>query len=307
MAKNGLSFFQNIALKLEKVPYSKKTSLKILDEVKRRTLTDAVKLYAECGGDDEPLELTDSKLGGFPYWVKGKEYPKAKDDGTPLVLLAQINFEQLPFLPDFPTKGILQFFAKADSHYGCEFFKLNDERWRCVFHEEIGEPMSVEELKAIGVKSAADLDSEKEEYFPIHTEFLLSGEKTQVSMSSACEGRFESVVRDVAKDFGLKEADEALVACNILDEDAMESYWDDCEQGSKIGGYPSFTQEDPRKADDGYDVLLLQIDSESASSEDASPRDDIMWGDMGIANFFIKKEDLINRDFSKVLYNWDCY
>lgn len=109
MAKNGLSFFQNIALKLEKVPYSKKTSLKILDEVKKRTLTDAVKLYAECGEDDEPLELTDSKLGGFPYWVKSKEYPKAKDDGEPLVLLAQINFEQLPSPPTFRRKGFCSF------------------------------------------------------------------------------------------------------------------------------------------------------------------------------------------------------
>ena len=33
---------------------------------------------------------------------------------------------------------------------------------------------------------------------------------------------------------------------------------------------------------------------------------DIMWGDVGVANFFIRLEDLKNRDFSNVLYNWDC-
>jgi uncharacterized protein YwqG len=34
--------------------------------------------------------------------------------------------------------------------------------------------------------------------------------------------------------------------------------------------------------------------------------DYVMFGDGGIANFFIKKEDLKVCDFSKVWYNWDC-
>ncbi len=33
---------------------------------------------------------------------------------------------------------------------------------------------------------------------------------------------------------------------------------------------------------------------------------EIMWGDMGVAGFFINYEDLKRKDFSKVLYNWDC-
>ena len=65
-------------------------------------------------------------------------------------------------------------------------------------------------------------------------------------------------------------------------------------------GHPSFTQEDPRfNSQYGeYDTLLLQI---------PSIEDEIMWGDMGIANFFIRKEDLERFDFSRVIYNWDCY
>jgi len=31
-----------------------------------------------------------------------------------------------------------------------------------------------------------------------------------------------------------------------------------------------------------------------------------MWGDAGVANFFINSADLINKDFSRVMYNWDC-
>lgn len=45
-----------------------------------------------------------------------------------------------------------------------------------------------------------------------------------------------------------------------------------------------------------YNTLLLQIDTD----------DDIMWGDSGIANFFINKEDLENKNFKNILYNWDC-
>ena len=40
--------------------------------------------------------------------------------------------------------------------------------------------------------------------------------------------------------------------------------------------------------------------------KDGEQGKDIMWGDVGVANFFIRPEDLKNKDFSKVLYNWDC-
>jgi len=44
--------------------------------------------------------------------------------------------------------------------------------------------------------------------------------------------------------------------------------------------------------------LLLQLDSDDSI--------DLMWGDSGVGNFFIKDEDLKNLNFSNVLYNWDC-
>ena len=68
--------------------------------------------------------------------------------------------------------------------------------------------------------------------------------------------------------------------------------------GHKIGGYAFFTQEDPRYEMGEYE-LLFQLDSDQNIN--------CQWGDMGVANFFIKKEDLIKKDFSEVLFNWDCY
>jgi len=52
-----------------------------------------------------------------------------------------------------------------------------------------------------------------------------------------------------------------------------------------------------------YNVMLLQVDSEFVEGE---RRYLIIWGDCGIANFFIKEKDLKAQDFSNILYNWDC-
>lgn len=71
--------------------------------------------------------------------------------------------------------------------------------------------------------------------------------------------------------------------------------------GTKILGYPFFTQYDPREYDEKkrkYDKLLFQLDSED---------DFVMWGDSGTGNFFINGEALKKGDFSDVLFNWDCY
>ena len=62
-------------------------------------------------------------------------------------------------------------------------------------------------------------------------------------------------------------------------------------------GYPSFTQEDPRTEDSPFDTLLLQIDS----MQDEGNSYSILWGDCGVANFFIPRANLERLDFSQVL------
>ena len=71
-----------------------------------------------------------------------------------------------------------------------------------------------------------------------------------------------------------------------------------------MDGYPFFTQNDPRSEDIDYrefDTLLFQLDSEMRDR-----RELVCWGDLGVGNFFIHREALKRRDFSRVLYNWDC-
>ncbi|MEE1943747.1 DUF1963 domain-containing protein [Pedobacter sp. KR3-3] len=52
-----------------------------------------------------------------------------------------------------------------------------------------------------------------------------------------------------------------------------------------------------KKGPESNYLLLFQLDSD----------EHIMWGDTGVANFFIDPTDLANKDFSKVPYHWDCH
>jgi uncharacterized protein YwqG len=83
----------------------------------------------------------------------------------------------------------------------------------------------------------------------------------------------------------------------VDDEDVYDELQESALLTSQVGGYAEFTQEDPRAVDSPL-VLLLQL-----SSDDKA---EMMWGDSGIANFFIDPDDLAKADFSRVLYNWDC-
>ncbi|OFZ67216.1 MAG: hypothetical protein A2V79_00125 [Betaproteobacteria bacterium RBG_16_56_24] len=98
-----------------------------------------------------------------------------------------------------------------------------------------------------------------------------------------------------------------------IQKDGFHQTMEAVAYGSKIGGYPGFAQQDPRKfthchpvikwdptgwedrTDEFEFILLLQLDG------------NLNWGDFGLANFFIRKVDLVNRDFSKVLYDWSCF
>ena len=76
----------------------------------------------------------------------------------------------------------------------------------------------------------------------------------------------------------------------------------DWNEGHWLGGYPCFTQDDPRFSRSDYAActnLLFQMDS--CGREDA----EILRGDTGVGNFLIAPEDLQQLDFSRILYNWD--
>ena len=219
------------------------------------------------------LTFWQSKLGGLPYLPKTQSYP-TDSKGQPLCLLAQLNFAEIPKLNGFPTTGILQFYIADDDFLGLDFDRqISQQNFRVLYFSDI---LQTEEHLTTDFSFLPET-----QYFPLATPCALQFE-------SSCE---PVGIMDYQFDKYLSELDESLY------EEYAEYFSSD---GHELGGYAYFTQEDPRAylTEGELYRLLLQLDSDDSI--------DLMWGDSGVGNFFIKDEDLKNLNFSNVLYNWDC-
>ncbi len=229
----------------------------------------------------ESMKLEQSKFGHYPKIPAGFSYP-VDNTGHYMYPLAQINFSDVPPLPGYPTSGLLQFYISIhDETYGLDFTgSLGDKNFRVHYFEE-------EELK--------DYRTDFSFLQDIITSDLSPVEKPHALTFSTAEEYFG--MGDVHYEAGAGKIVMDIAAKNSeIEDELLESLYDgDMANGHKIGGYAYFTQSDPREADDPS-VLLLQIDTDNH----------IMWGDSGVANFFIHPDDLAKKDFSKVMYNWDC-
>ena len=221
-----------------------------------------------------------SKVGGAPYLPKGVLHPTAPD-GRELFFLAQINFAEAPILHPFPEKGIVQFYIHDDDLYGMDFDDgENPDTFRVLYFPEVIQDSTALHVPVDMLRDYDELPHHPDECYPLA--FEVAEEYAPVS-----DYRFwEHLGQNFFQKHG---ADEWEI---------MEGYNKSVPgQGHKIGGYAYFTQDDPRKPSDPM-LLLFQLDSDEAM--------DLMWGDMGVGHFFIREKDLIARDFSKVLYDWDC-
>jgi uncharacterized protein YwqG len=245
------------------------------------------------------IELTDmlnddvfaSKVGGRAYWPKDQSPPQTARGGR-LFLLAQINFAQAPALADFPRQGLLQIFISSDNYFGANFSgKLSEEalaeqqNWRAVYWPELNDdPAAIAPIAAAQAGDVApfEIGSVQKMGFTPAKELITFGD---VHLTKILGQSIYDLATATAKKENVDED-------NLVDEAADKLSGD----GHKLGGYPAFAQEDPRAAN-SRKILLLQLDS----------IDKLMWGDAGVANFFIEPEQLRAGDFSKLVYNWDSH
>lgn len=276
---------------------------KILDEIKRRTRKRAYALTIE---KDRHPDLFDSKFGGLPYWDVSQPYP-VDENGKKMMLLAQINFERMFQQVErdelLPEKGMLQFFIGMDDVFGMDFDEPEKQKnFRVVYHESIKEQVTPEQVK--GMEIPVSTDESLDEYTPIWVEAAIEVESQEVYMGE-WDYRFDALFREIASEM-LEEDQKDQSLYQLLDDDDYDRVMEELSNENHwLLGYPYFTQSDPREYEEKYqyyDTLLFQMDSDDAGEGS----DWILWGDCGVANFFINQEDLKNRDFSKVLYNWDC-
>ncbi len=227
-----------------------------------------------------------SKVGGIAYWPEAEEYPKAAN-GEPLFLLAQIRFDEMPPMAGYPDKGMLQFFIADTDYYGANFdgdFSLSQLQVQKDFRVKYWPELREKIVKvAPGDSEMLPHDPKK----PRRMKF-----SAQQELISDSDFRFDRIFGGEAYSVIEQYAAKHGISSDGLADAVFERF---NRSGHKIGGYPYFTQTDPR-SEPGME-LLFQLDSD----------DDMMWGDVGVGNFFISPEDLQRRDFTRVAYNWDCH
>ncbi len=265
--------------KLEKISLEERkfhpSMIGALSEFQRKTLKPCVRMCL-------PAPEGKSHVGGAPIG----EAP-LDSNGKPMRLLCAVYCSELKKLPDFPTSGVLLFYIADDEMYGASFESPNEQKnFRVIYLEE--EPTF-----------DASAEMSESDTFPVFGCHTVLFDPFSMPMTSV-DYRFADEMDACLAEAGLSPLD------HTSDRIADTIYEKFHREGHRLGGYPHFTQTDVRDDDEAYrnyDTLLLQIDSQ----DDPNGNPIIQIGDCGVLNFFIPHEKLKAKDFSDILYTWDCY
>lgn len=295
--------------------------------------------YALIADPSLPITPISSKIGGLPYWDFAQEYP-CDDRGEPLCFIGQINLQEIANthldsalqelkLKDhadrLPNTGLLQFFALKNDTFGCTF-EPNSKLNKVVYIEDItkDQNLTMEQMRLRiaeqGLDEALISNIHNEtNYWPIEGEIAL---RFKAVATIPNNGDFD------LREQTLTEAINAVLGLNLKQDpddkydvlDIFEELFEDNElllntrelseqeADQTIGwllGYPNFTQDNPIPHDESlkrFDTLLLCLDGCSSVGDNFN----MMWGDCGIANFFINSKRLEQKNFSDIFYTWDC-
>ena len=155
-------------------------------------------------------------------------------------------------MDDYPQKGILQFFILMDDCYGLDFDNANEQNtFRVVYYDNIDENVKEEDILKI-----YNPYIEEEDYLPFEGEFKMVFTPYEEGITLE-DFNFDKVF---VKRYNELFQDNQIEAFWDLDDDSEDELYEEVSgDGSKIGGYPYFTQSDPREYDglDVYDTLLF--------------------------------------------------
>lgn len=255
----------------------------------RKTLFAAALPYTALKIGNSPAETpTQSRLGGPVYLPHNMGWPTGTR-GKKLLFIAQINFEEIPPMPDFPQTGILQFFVANDDLFGADFDNPEKSQVKFIFHKRFPSELTLHQNLP---DPSAETEDEAETYSPF--------QKIDVHTN----GRalfFDTNIKDMSPDLTHWQFSDIANSLRETNEDILEALWDELELARPdhyLGGHICLTQRDFRYKDNysDYDRILLQLGSD----------DNIMWGDMGEMSISMRKEDLAAKQFDKAIFWWDC-
>ena len=274
----------------------------VYDELKAEHHKEVIYIKAEKVDD---LSLEESKFGGFPFVPLGGAIP-TNAEGSQLALLAQINCAQLPENNMYPSDGWLQVWCLEDEMYGFCSDTIQPETNQKVLYIPAG--TQGEPLERVEAMYQPYGDEECPLWF-VDDQGAIWGMRLSFTHGQQgitySDGRFRDLFLDR---WNKRYPEQAVENFYDLPDEIFENVVDihdgpDCAH--QLGGYPYFTQYDPRYEFDSaelakYTEVLFQIDSQFDTKWD------LCWGDAGVRNLFISREDLEALDFSDLLYNFDC-
>ena len=269
--------------------------LMIAEEIKRRTMCDHYRLVLN---EELHPAVTDSKIGGKPYWPAGKDFP-VDDQGTPMLMVMQVNCEEAGLKAPLPEHGMLQWFigVNPDRMYGCQGnFNEDGTGVRIIYHE------SIEESALLGdVPTHETVDNE---LTPVKREVAIDTIREETAMGVS-DGHFNRLFFDIVKEItGVEHADKMWY--EYLDNDDFLYFEKNLgmkRPSHQMLGFPVYSQEEARRDLDFHDRLLFQLDSQFSVLD---RKELVMWGDMGSGFVFINHDDLAAHDFTRPYYCWDC-
>lgn len=214
-----------------------------------------------------------SRFGGPSLGV-----PPTDERGKPMRMLCALFCEEFGGFADFPTQGVLRFYVSEETLYGMDYQNPTEQKNFRVLYDENPESLQWQSMPP-------DNDC-----FPVKGCYFCTFHREERAMP-LMDYRF--------REFFARRGNDELTA---EEENILQKRFS--VRGHCIGGYPDFTQDDPRdirKSLRKYDTTLLKLDSVYRGETR------IEFGDSGICSFLIPHEKLKARDFSDILYWWDCY
>ncbi len=248
-----------------------------------------------------PASAGSSYVAGHPYLPEERPWPEW--DGQPMFFLAQVDFAEVPPLPGFPERGLLQWFVGSDDTYGLTFDETQgtagfETRWYA-------------DTDAPSLRRPADAtpwhvarDAGEEVYCPIDV--------VDATALTFAPGRVLPAYDELPAGLDLAPVAQLAASVGEAPED-VPFVWDEyvrgasstvpgLASGSTVGGSADFAQSDPRgegafpahHAPGGR--LVLQLDAAQVGG----------WGDVGVAHLFGDPAAVARGDLSSLRYHWDC-
>jgi len=244
--------------------------------------------------DSSNIQNGTSKLGGMPLVSVDFQWPRWND--APLAFIAQLDLASLPHLEqmkDLPESGFLYFFYdKGQSTWG--FDPQDVGSWRVIYSEDANDLN--EATPPLGFTSEFIY---KETFVSFQTMISYpSLERLGIDFRILPESDYDMEYKLYSQTLDNSPMHQFGGFPNAVQADNMEFESQLAFNGLYLGkGYPDSINEDLTVCSKDWQ-LLLQVDTDDKTG--------MMWGDCGRLYFWIRRQELAERDFSKVWMILQC-